>query len=182
MLPHLHSLRTTSLLFWLFPGEAAYLWGANTDRGATWIHSSHPSVPREPGSVVSGSPDWVKENHTGNSCGKHRNTGSKLQDPSWAYERAREIFPLFTPFTPHAQRLVGNTKNNDYTGNRRHRPLTDIISVHWCYGVKRSTVLQLPGHFSVHEALLQSVCQPLVHQRVANESSAFSQRCSKLKT
>lgn len=64
----------------------------------------------------------------------------------------------------------------------RHSGLVDIISVPWWYGIKPSTVLQLPGHFSVHEALLQSVCQPLVHQRVANESSAFSQRCSELKT
>lgn len=38
----------------------------------------------------------------------------------------------------------------------------------------------LPGHFGVHEALLQGVCQPLVHQRVADKCSSFPQRCSEL--
>ena len=38
----------------------------------------------------------------------------------------------------------------------------------------------VPGDFVVHQTLLQGVGQPLVHQWVANEGSAFPQRCLEL--
>lgn len=46
--------------------------------------------------------------------------------------------------------------------------------------VKKEPGLHLPGHLGVHEALLQGIRQPLVHQRVADKGSSLPQGCPEL--